>query len=163
MSGTGFIRPAIAADEAAITGVVHDAYRHYIARIGREPGPMGDDYAARIAAGQSWVLDDAGAVAGIVVIEATPGHFLLDNIAVSPAFQGRGYGRILMEFVEGRAREAGYDHVRLYTHVMMTENIALYQKLGFVETGRVSEKGFDRVYMAKLLTPASASEAAAPR
>jgi hypothetical protein len=31
----------------------------------------------------------------------------------------------------------------------MTENIALYANLGFTETGRVTEKGFDRVYMEK--------------
>jgi hypothetical protein len=31
----------------------------------------------------------------------------------------------------------------------MVENIALYQRLGFVEIARVQEKGFDRVYMAK--------------
>jgi ribosomal protein S18 acetylase RimI-like enzyme len=144
-------RPAIPADEAAIRALVDEAYRHYVPRIGREPGPMGDDYAARIADGQTWLLEESGAVAGLVVIEATEGNFLLDNIAVSPAFQGRGFGRVLMAFVEDRARALGYDAIRLYTHVLMTENIALYRKIGFVETGRVSEKGFDRVYMAKSL------------
>ncbi len=33
----------------------------------------------------------------------------------------------------------------------MTENIALYGRLGFRGTGRVNEKGFERVYMAKVL------------
>jgi len=33
----------------------------------------------------------------------------------------------------------------------MTENIALYRRIGYSETGRVNEKGFDRVYMAKRL------------
>ena len=33
----------------------------------------------------------------------------------------------------------------------MTENIALYLRIGFVETRRVSEKGYDRVYMTKQL------------
>jgi hypothetical protein len=35
----------------------------------------------------------------------------------------------------------------------MHENIALYRRLGFVETHRISEKGYDRVYMTKALTP----------
>lgn len=39
--------------------------------------------------------------------------------------------------------------MRLYTNVLMTENLALYGRLGFRETGRVSEKGYERVYMAK--------------
>jgi hypothetical protein len=33
----------------------------------------------------------------------------------------------------------------------MTENIALYGRIGYVETARVTEKGFDRVYMTKHL------------
>jgi RimJ/RimL family protein N-acetyltransferase len=33
----------------------------------------------------------------------------------------------------------------------MTENLALYRRLGFRETGRVREKGYDRVYMTKVL------------
>jgi hypothetical protein len=31
----------------------------------------------------------------------------------------------------------------------MTENIALYSRIGYVETRRVTEKGYDRVYMTK--------------
>jgi hypothetical protein len=33
----------------------------------------------------------------------------------------------------------------------MTENLALYSRLGYVETHRGEEKGFPRVYMAKRL------------
>lgn len=39
----------------------------------------------------------------------------------------------------------------LYTNVVMTENIRWYEKLGFVETKRVREQGFSRVYMQKVL------------
>jgi hypothetical protein len=37
----------------------------------------------------------------------------------------------------------------------MVENIALYRRLGFVETSRVHEKGFARVYMTKRLSTAA--------
>ena len=43
--------------------------------------------------------------------------------------------------------------IHLYTHALMTENIALYRRIGFVETQRVSEKGYERVYMTQ--TPAN--------
>jgi len=33
----------------------------------------------------------------------------------------------------------------------MTENINLYKNLGFVETERKQEQGYERVYMRKLL------------
>jgi GNAT superfamily N-acetyltransferase len=145
------IRPARPSEADALRDVVHAAYRHYIPRIGKPPGPMLDDYAARIADGQAWVLEDAGRITGILILEETPEGFLLDNIAVPPEGQGKGYGRALIEFAEAEARRRGFAEIRLYTHEMMTENIALYTRIGFVETHRVSEKGYDRVYMTKPL------------
>jgi GNAT superfamily N-acetyltransferase len=145
------IRPARPSEADTLRDVVHAAYRHYIPRIGKPPGPMLDDYAARIADGQAWVLEDAGRITGILVLEETPEGFLLDNIAILPEGQGKGYGRALIEFAEAEARRRGFAEIRLYTHEMMTENIVLYKRIGFVETHRISEKGFDRVYMTKQL------------
>ena len=145
------IRPARPGEADTLRDVVHTAYRHYIPRIGKPPGPMLDDYAARIADGQAWVLEDARRIMGILVLEETPEGFLLDNIAILPEGQGKGYGRALIEFAEAEARRRGFAEIRLYTHEMMTENIALYTRIGYVETHRVSEKGYDRVYMTKQL------------
>lgn len=145
------IRLAGAIDGAAVRDVVHAAYHHYIARIGKPPGPMLDDYAQRIADGQCWVIDDAGQIVGILVLEAGPLGLLLDNVAVLPACHGKGYGRALIEFAEAEALRRGFREISLYTHALMSENIALYRRVGFVETHRVSEKGYDRVYMTKRL------------
>jgi hypothetical protein len=45
------IRSATVADVRAIAQIVEDAYRVYIPRMGKPPGPMLDDYAARVAEG----------------------------------------------------------------------------------------------------------------
>jgi ribosomal protein S18 acetylase RimI-like enzyme len=145
------IRPAVAGEAEAMRDVVHTAYGHYVARIGRPPGPMLDDYAQRIADGQAWVLEDAGRIVAILVLEEQADSFLLDNIAVRPECQGSGHGRTLMTFAETEARQRGWREILLYTHALMTENQALYRRLGYVETGRVTEKGFDRVYMSKII------------
>ncbi|HEY2621688.1 MAG TPA: GNAT family N-acetyltransferase [Acetobacteraceae bacterium] len=145
------IRPARPDDTAAVRDVVDAAYRHYIDRIGKPPGPMLDDYTQRIADGQTWVLEDAGRIVGILVLEETPSGLLLDNIAVPPECQGKGHGRVLIEFAEAEARRRGFQEIRLYTHALMVENVALYRRIGFVETHRVSEKGYDRVYLTKQL------------
>ena len=50
-----------------------------------------------------------------------------------------------------RPADAAMTQIHLYTHALMTENIALYRRIGFIETHRVSEKGYDRVYMTKQL------------
>ncbi|HTI83727.1 MAG TPA: GNAT family N-acetyltransferase [Acetobacteraceae bacterium] len=145
------IRPAQSDDADPVREVVHAAYRHYIARMGKPPGPMLDDYAQRIADRQAWVMDDAGRITGVLVLEEASEGLLLDNIAVLPDQQGKGVGRALLEFAETEARRRGFLTIYLYTHELMTENIALYTRIGYVETRRVTEKGYDRVYMTKQL------------
>jgi GNAT superfamily N-acetyltransferase len=146
------IRPASPADRAAVEGIVHEAYAIYINRISKPPGPMLDDYAALIAAGTVSVLEtDDGEIAAIIVLLQKPDHLLLDNIAVRRDRQGQGLGRRLIAFAEAEARRLGFNEIRLYTHQMMTENIALYARLGFVETGRGQDAGYDRVFMMKAL------------
>ena len=68
-----------------------------------------------------------------------------------PDRQGAGLGRRLIAFAEKEARRLGYDELRLYTHEKMIENISLYRRLSFVETGRGREVGYDRVFMPKRL------------
>lgn len=148
------LRRATAHDLPAVIALVEAAYTPWIAVIGRRPGPMDDDYAARVAAGQAMVAADGTAILGLLVTERHDDHLLLDNLAVAPAAQGRGLGRLLLAEAERQAREAGLGRIRLYTHALMASNIALYARAGFATVARVSEKGFDRVYMEKPVPPA---------
>ena len=66
--------------------------------------------------------------------------------------QGKGLGRRLVEFAEFEARKLGFLHIDLYTHELMTENIQMYKHLGYVETKRRIENGYQRIYMRKALT-----------
>ena len=149
------IRPAVREDRPMIERLVHDAYAKYIARIGKPPGPMLDDYARRIAAGEVWVLTEADAIAGVLVLVPQPDHLLLDNIAVAPNRQGRGYGRRLLDFADAQAQHLGLSELRLYTHQKMHENLVLYRANGWTEYARASEAGYDRVFMLKRLPEAS--------
>ena len=145
------IRPATAADTLAIAEIVDQAYRHYIARMGKPPGPMLDDYAARVSEGVVWVLEEAAEIAAIIVLLPAPDYLLLDNIAVSPTRQGLGLGRRLLAFAEDEALRRGYREIRLYTHQTMVENQRLYASIGYEETGRGREAGYNCVFMRKQL------------
>lgn len=145
------IEPAHAGQENAIRSLVRRAYEIYIPRVGKEPGPMLDDYEARIAEGSAYVLKRGDEICGALVLLDFPEYLLLDNVAIEPSRQGQGLGRVLIAFAEEEARQRGYSEIRLYTHECMTENIALYRKLGYAETHRVTEKGYARVYMRKAL------------
>lgn len=144
------IRPARPDDRDAVEAVVHAAYSIYVDRIGKPPGPMLDNYTAQIADGSVSVVEDrTHNIAGIIVLIPCSDHLLLDNIAVRPEYQGQGFGRVLIEFAEGEADRLGYSRIRLYTHEKMTENIDLYRRIGFVESGRGQQGGYDRVFMVK--------------
>ena len=145
------IRVANTADVSAIARIVEYAYQHYTQRMGKPPGPMLDDYPARASEGVVWVIEDAKTIVGILVLLPKPDHLLLDNIAVSPSHQGRGFGRCLLEFAEAEAVRQGYHEIRLYTHETMTENQRLYAAIGYKETGRGNEAGYQRVFMRKRL------------
>jgi glutathione S-transferase len=145
------IRLARVGEDAVVRDVVHTAYRHYVPRIGKPPGPMLDDYARRIADAQTWVLEDGGSIVGVLVLEEAEASLLLDNIAVLPECQGKGHGRRLLQFAETEARRRGIEEIHLYTHALMAENIALYRRIGYAETRRITEKGYDRIYMTKRL------------
>lgn len=75
--------------------------------------------------------------------------FLLDNVAVDPAHRGSGVGRALLEHAEAAARRAGFDSIYLYTHEKMTENLALYARIGYVEYDRRSHGEANLVYLRK--------------
>ena len=146
------LRAAEASDAAAFASCVEAAYQHYIARMGKPPGPMLDDYVKVIREHLAYVAETDGVIAGILVLVRTQSGMLLDNVAVHPQHQGKGYGRRLLEYAESEARGRGHAHLDLYTHECMTENIEMYRRIGYVETERKSERGYSRVYMRKALS-----------
>jgi ribosomal protein S18 acetylase RimI-like enzyme len=143
------IRRAEPADLDAIRAIVREAYALYVPRIGREPAPMTADYAALVGAGEVRVATDMDVVVGVLVVRPVPGALHLENVAVGDRARGRGIGRALVAYAENEARELGLPAVELYTNAKMTENLTLYPHLGYTETGRRSEAGFDRVFFSK--------------
>jgi GNAT superfamily N-acetyltransferase len=139
-----------------VAALVQRAYTPWVAVVGKRPAPMDDDYAHHIAAGEVFVLDEAGGLAALAVLIEAPDHLLLDNVAVDPAWHGRGLGRRMIDFAEQEALRRGYGELRLFTNERMERNIALYQRLGFVETHRDTVAGHRRVFMAKTVGPAEA-------
>ncbi|TDH58011.1 GNAT family N-acetyltransferase [Dankookia rubra] len=143
------IRPAGSADAGCIAALVQEAYTPWIAVIGRRPRPMDDDYEARCAKAQAWLLELDGEPVGAVIIEDMNGYLFLHNIAVAPRMQHRGFGRRLMHFVEEEARRRSFREVKLTTTVVMQKNIDLYERLGYAITGREPTATVDRVWMTK--------------
>lgn len=144
------IRKARPEDEKRIREIAEISYSIYLDRMDRKPFPMLDDYAAHIANGAIFVLEDEEGIKGYVVLfPAEDGSLLLDNVAVDNNCQKRGYGRALINFAEEEARRRKLNAVTLYTNEAMRENLVWYPRLGFIETGRHEDKGYNRVYFSK--------------
>lgn len=143
------IRPALPSDLADIQSCAQSAYAKYIERMGREPAPMHADFATQIVNGWVFVATGEAGLAGYVVFYFEGDHAHIENVAVLPEFSGNGIGKRLIEHAERVAKEAGYAAVELYTNEAMTENLAMYPKLGYIEVGRRREDGFNRVFFRK--------------
>ncbi|MEZ5750895.1 MAG: GNAT family N-acetyltransferase [Paracoccaceae bacterium] len=144
------IRLATLADLPAIRDCAEAAYGRYVPRIGRRPAPMDADFSGQIAAGFAHVaVDEKGEVRGYAIFWPQGDNLYLDSIAVR--VRGQGLGAALMARAEGVARATGLRSIRLYTNAKMTENLTLYPHLGFVQTDRRMDEGFDRVFFEKTL------------
>jgi ribosomal protein S18 acetylase RimI-like enzyme len=145
------IEIATADDHDQLRALFRAAYLNHVSRIGKEPEPMTIDYRPKVKQGLVYVIRKDAAIIGAIVLENRENYLYLGNLAVSPKSQGKGVGRRLLKFAEEEALRRGYFEIRLYTNEKMWENIAIYSKYGYKETGRKEENGFKRVYFTKTL------------
>jgi ribosomal protein S18 acetylase RimI-like enzyme len=144
-------RIAVMADEKGIISCIEAAYSKYIERISKKPEPMGTDYKPLIRQKVVYVFEDSYEIIAVIVLIRKKNYMYIDNLAVRPGHQGKGIGKALIKFAENEAFRNGLKEVRLFTNVLMKENIEIYSRLGYKETERRIEKGYNRVFMSKVL------------
>jgi ribosomal protein S18 acetylase RimI-like enzyme len=125
------LRRARASDAAAVRELTRTAYAKWVGVIGREPRPMTADYDVAVRDHAVDLLYIEGDLAALIEMRAETDHLLVVNVAVLPAFQGHGYGRRLLSHAEDHARSAQLEEVRLYTNSRFSENLRLYERLGY--------------------------------
>lgn len=159
--GEPILRRARDEDAAAVDRLVDAAYAPHAALIGRTPLPMLDDHAAAIRDDEVWVVDIDGSVVGVIELVPREDHLWVENVAISPAHQGRGLGRRLLRHAEDEARRHGLAEIRLLTNERYTANIAMYLRHGYLEMHREPYLGTDLVHFRKVL-PAEEAHAEDP-
>ncbi len=107
------LRRAVVADAAAILELTREAYSKWIPVIGREPMPMTADYDEAVRKNRFDLLYVEGKLAALIETIAQADGLLIENVAVSPFFQGRGLGRKLIAHAERLAASLGYREIRL--------------------------------------------------
>ena len=110
------------------------------------------DFAAAIAAGTVHVAVEDDSFQGFIIFMPEGDRMLLESVAVLPEAAGRGVGKALIGFCEAEALRRGLSAVHLYTNEKMTENLAIYPRLGYVEVARRTQDGFQRVFFEKAIS-----------
>ena len=161
------LRLGAATDAPAIRELTREAYAKWIPRVGREPKPMTADYGKAVIEHRFDLIFVGGKLAALVETIPQTDHLLIENVAVLPSFQGRGFGRTLMHHVEEVAASLGLSEIKLYTNELFTENLQFYKKIGY-HADRVEEfAGGVAVHMSKSVRDSNnrdraSIEAAAP-
>jgi len=85
-----------------------------------------------------------------VIETVLEGDFLLiENVAVAPTFQGRGFGKRLLKHAEELAAASGLKGTRLYTNKLFSANLRLYEALGYQVEREEELNGGVAVHMSK--------------
>jgi ribosomal protein S18 acetylase RimI-like enzyme len=130
---------------------------HELAPAGARPAPWLEDLESIRAS----YLDDGGEFlvgrsdGRLVAIGAlrhvTDAVAEIKRMRVHPAFQRRGFGRVVLDRLEDRARELGFRKLRLDTAVMQTAAQRLYESAGYRQVGRGQLAGVEVIYYEKAL------------
>ena len=143
------IRRATASDVAPLTETIRAAYAIYDGR-GIALPPVWADLDQVIAETPVFVAEGGTDLLGVIVVRLESDTLQIENIAVRPEATGLGLARALMTRAETLARSLGIQKLVLATHRDLSENISLYQHLGWTVTARDGNK----VLMEKTLTSA---------
>lgn len=151
-------RKATSEDAEMVRHVVRAAYAKWVPIIGREPLPMVADYDRAVKEHDIDMLYSDEALVGLIETVQHLDHLWIENIAVSPEEQGKGFGKKLLAYAEEKAFQSACGEIRLLTNEAFTANVELYQGVGFViDKCEPFHLGGTTVYMSKKLlqhTPA---------
>lgn len=134
-----------------IRRLVDAAYTPYVLPLSIQPSHWRGYFRRLMINRQIWVLEDRGKLIGTIGIQDGSINLYLGLVTVHPEAQGRGFGRILVEFAEAQARSRGLVRLTLDTHEHFADAIEFYRHLGFVEVGRQPAKDYVAVRMLKRL------------
>lgn len=78
-----------------------------------------------------YILEQSKPIGVVVLKEVSESTIEIMNIAVSEAYHGKGYGKVMLEEAEKIAKHSGYDKLIIATANSSLNQLALYQKCGF--------------------------------
>jgi len=140
------LRAARPEDGAAIAALLHEAFAPYEGWLIPRPGALsetGPGMAAALVKGAGSVAEAGPLLVGSVLWHPEGDGFYLGRLAVKPGWQRRGIARALVGSVIAAAQVAHLRQVTLNVRILLPDNIALFESLGFVRTEARAHPGMD--------------------
>lgn len=133
------------ADLPAVLALIRESFAYMDGRID-PPSSMHrltlDDVARHCQAGEVWAI---GAPVQACLFLIPKGDALyLGKLAVAASARKLGLARALVALAETRARALGLPQLELQVRVELVENLAAFQRMGFVQVAATAHPGFDR-------------------
>ena len=133
-SGSLHIRLATGDDVAAMVGMINAAFAIETFIDGSRTDERG--LAEMMGKGGFLVAEDqSGRLVASVYTELRGERGYFGMLAVDPAQQGTGLGRVMVKAAEDHCRSHGCKHMDITVLSLRTELPPFYRKLGYLETG----------------------------
>ena len=86
-----------------------------------------------------YILEANGEAVGMGVLrKLMDGVGEIKRMFIRPEYQGKGFGKEMMNRLEDKAREFGFSTLRLDTAGFAEAAVHIYRKVGFIEVGKYS-------------------------
>jgi GNAT superfamily N-acetyltransferase len=151
------IRQFLPGDEASFQSLNEEWISHYFRIEAKDEKTFSDPQGTILAPGGRILFATvAGRCVGCCALLCTAeNEFEVAKMAVTPAYQGSGTGRKLLQSAIDTARSAGARRLYLETNHTLTPAIRLYESLGFKQLppGQITSSPYERadVFMEMVL------------
>ena len=94
-----------------------------------------------VSRGSGWIWKEKEKTTGVLIYVAREKEYEIVNVAVTPTYQGKGIGGKLLETAFQKLSQLASNQTRIIIRTGTTSSAALhlYQKMGYVEIGRVKD------------------------
>ena len=140
------LHEATDADISSLVAVLMASFEEYRGRLD-PPSGAHEETEQRLRAtlrdAHAVLARSGGELVGCVFYAPMDDYMDLFRLAVLPAYRRRGIGRVLVEYVEARARALSIQRVQLGVRVALPTNRAYYERLGYCFLEARTHPGYD--------------------
>ena len=85
----------------------------------------------------------------VIVLKEHDQYVTINDLAVAPAHQGKGWGKAMLQLGEILANKRGKEQTQLYADVKSEDDFAFYKKAGYSMAANGLDDGYGRVCFQK--------------